>query len=108
MSSLPSLGASQPTFVTINGVAVNAAHTIDALVAQVAELSLALAAERAHSRQLGEVLMMRVADPSPGPDQPADGPTAVDPGQFWVDPGSVAADGAQQAGIARPDAPTQV
>jgi hypothetical protein len=81
MNSSPAGG--QTTFVTINGVSVPAAHALDALLAQVAELSLALAAERAHSRHLSEVLMMGTADPPSDPADPSDGPTAASEGDVW-------------------------
>ena len=68
-----------PVFVTINGVAVNAAYAIDALLAQVAELSLALITERARNRHLSEVLTTVMADPPGPPPQPADGP--LDPSE---------------------------
>ena len=72
-----------PVFVTINGVSVNAVHALDALLAQVAELSLALAAERARNRHLSEVLTTVMADPPEPPPQPADGPTGIPEEPAW-------------------------
>ena len=72
-------------FVTINGVAVNAATVIDALVAQIAELSLTLAAERAHSRHLSDVLVV-VAEDSPAPPRGSEGHTAANGGDPEAQP----------------------
>ena len=72
-----------PVFVTINGVSVPAAHALDALLAQVAELSLALAAERARNRHLGEVLSSVMADPPEPSPRPTDGPTGIPEEPAW-------------------------
>ena len=70
-------------FVTINGVAVNAAYAIDALLAQVAELSLALVTERARNRHLSEVLTTVMADPPTPSQRPADDPTGIPEEPAW-------------------------
>jgi hypothetical protein len=71
------------TFLTINGVMVDAGHTIDALLGQIAELTLKLAAERAHNRHLSEVLTMRVADPASSPSDGSGGPPGPAESPAW-------------------------